>query len=384
VTVDQNLGGQSAFQQAAAIPQQAGPSAIVTVGDTLTGRTADVRGEQGVSVCVGANCRAIEVLGAPVEAHSYDDAPATPIALDAVSCANPLVRSFDVGDSMKVGQVRLALAASHVNRAEVRASLRTPAGTTVMLTNDDGATHPRLSGLDLLIADDAPSALYDSRLADDPAAPFEERAVRPIEPLGRLAGEPAQGQWQLQVCDTNLAANGGAFVRGRLEILPLDDTPRPGSWSFMLPVPDAGADGAPINVTVIGTLPGGVASAPQPVQTLVDTVAPTLTVQQLIQGLPLQGGPATVLRGTASDGGGLAAILVDIVLPTGEIQRQQVRPIGKQWSFTLAPTAVGANMLTVMAVDNAGNVAISTAYRVSVLAPWQIYMPSVAAPGGSS
>jgi hypothetical protein len=337
------------------------PQATVALqaGATLSGTIADIRAGT-VEVCVGGTCEPATVAAVPRPLLSVVDQPVADVGLDAAPCGSGVVaRTFVVGEDLPIAAVHFAL----TTRGDVRASLRAPSGVSARLIAFGSA-----AGYNVLLADDAPAEQADNL----DAATVVVGALRPADPLAALAGGSAAGTWTLEVCGVG---SGGAYIGGRLELLPADSAPRPGVWFYELPQPDNGLDGSMLQVTVRGVGLGG-AAREEIVTVTVDTVAPRLVVEQIASALPLGANLTPVLRGSVADGGGVAELFVDVVTPDGEVRRERIEPAAA-WSFELAPDAAGIYQLTVSAADSAGNLAVSDAYTLLVREPASVALPLI-------
>ena len=155
----------------------------------------------------------------PVAAVLIPDAPPAP------NCTN---RTITVGSPTPIiiGDVNIGLNISHPRRSDARATLTSPAGTTVVLISGAGLGNPVVASpddydnYDVLLDDSSINSLYDND-NDDVAAPFYDRNARPFEALVNFKGENAVGNWTLSLCDTR---NGdvGTYNRAQLTIVSAD------------------------------------------------------------------------------------------------------------------------------------------------------------------
>jgi len=130
-----------------------------------------------------------------------------------LSCTTSITRTFNVATSLIVSDVNVGINVSHPRRSDVRVTLTSPSGTSVVLISGGGLGSPVIASpddydnYDVLLDDSSINSLYDN---DDDlvAAPFYDRDSRPFEALSAFKGEDAQGVWTLSVCDTRNGQNG--------------------------------------------------------------------------------------------------------------------------------------------------------------------------------
>lgn len=149
--------------------------------------------------------------------HTYDDVPGAAIAIPDNACANPLVRSFVVGDSYPVGNVALGLEVTHPWRSDVVVTLTAPDSSVVTLIDgvaSDGQDHYRV-----MLSTNGEGALNDGDI--DPAANVHYRRLVSVPALAGFYAGSSAGTWQLRICDDE-AADVGSFERARLVLR--DDT----------------------------------------------------------------------------------------------------------------------------------------------------------------
>ncbi len=138
---------------------------------------------------------------------------AIPDPAAGLSCTTSLTRTFNMATSLIISDLDVGLNISHPRRSDVRVTLTSPNGTTVVLISGGGLGSPVIASpdsydnYDVLLDDLSIHSLYDND--DDPvAAPFYDRDARPFEALGAFKGEDALGTWTLSVCDTRNAEIG--------------------------------------------------------------------------------------------------------------------------------------------------------------------------------
>lgn len=152
---------------------------------------------------------------APESSFIYDDEPATPIAINNLTACygNEIERTFAVSDSFTVVGVQVGFNAAHTYRGDLRAWLRSPAGTQVALVNATNSNS--WDNYDLLLSDASTNPLDDGD-DDDTAAPYYDRDARPRQSLSAFDGESSAGVWTLLLCDAFPSDDDGAYNRGRL------------------------------------------------------------------------------------------------------------------------------------------------------------------------
>jgi parallel beta-helix repeat protein len=105
-------------------------------------------------------------------------------------------------------------------------------------------------------------------------------------------------------------------------------------------------------------------------KTVVDVVAPQLTVVQPVTGLVLPFDPSSgpVLNGTAKDGSGVKDVQVLVYGPQGGLSTQPAVVEGEDWTFTPDVTGwvAGTYALRVQAVDMHGNLRMQGPYQLVV------------------
>lgn len=121
------------------------------------------------------------------------------------TCANPLVRNFNVGTSYIVSDVDIGVFASHTRRGALRMTLQSPAGTRVQLVTEDVIAidgdnfNVRLndSGTQVVNTDGAST----NHSTTNPP-PFQNDFA-PNNPLSTFNGESSLGTWRLEICNNN-------------------------------------------------------------------------------------------------------------------------------------------------------------------------------------
>ena len=189
-------------------------------------------------------------------------------------CTASLVRNFTVATSYIVGDVDLAMLATHSWRGDLRITLQSPAGTRVQLVNGDTAA---ISGdnYNVRLDDDAAQTVNtdgDTTNHSTSAPPYQN-SFRPNAALSAFNGENSAGTWRLEICDQFPSSDNGSFTRADLYLtsrpaayadLSLSKsvsnaTPASGaSISYTLSVTNAATSpSTATGVTVLDTLPAG-------------------------------------------------------------------------------------------------------------------------------
>jgi hypothetical protein len=139
-----------------------------------------------------------------------------------------------------------------------------------------------------------------------------------------------------------------------------------GTWSYSL-LDLARGDGVAATLRLYGFDAAGNSSAPLTRSFTLDTVPPRITVEP-------PANPLAELRGTVTDGGGVAELYVRIDQPGVASRWERLSLSGNSWSYRPSLSAAVAYTLTVEARDRAGNRSASAAYtngatRVNVYVP---------------
>ena len=157
---------------------------------------------------------------------TVNDIPGAAVAIPDASCAAPLTRTINVAASIVVADINVGLNVNHAVRSQIRATLTSPSGTTVVLIAGAGFGSPLVASpdnydnYDVLLDDTSVGSLYDNS-NDAVGFPFFDRTARPSELLSEFKGENAAGNWTLQLCDT-LAGTTGLYNRSQLVIISAD------------------------------------------------------------------------------------------------------------------------------------------------------------------
>ncbi len=165
-----------------------------------------------------------------------------------------------------------------------------------------------------------------------------------------------------EVCDVD------EFVCNEIALTP--GTTVSGTWLYPFASLQAG-DGVARTIVLYGVDAAGNRSTPPLTRTyVVDTVPPLVAVTQTLASIVLSRLPTVlppVLSGTATDGGGVAGVVVRMVAPSGGIYWTAAPLDGATWQFAPPDVGeVGDYTITLEAWDRAGNVSPAGPYRLSV------------------
>ncbi len=150
----------------------------------------------------------------------YEDATAG--AIPDTACASSLTRVFNVSDTFTVSDLKIGINLSHLIRGQVRATLQSPAGTTVQFITNSGDAS---DNYDMYVSDDATGALNDTN-NDSVAQAWFAREASPSNPLAAFDGQAANGNWTLSVCDVT-GGTAGTLNVARLIFDGVPATPAP-------------------------------------------------------------------------------------------------------------------------------------------------------------
>jgi subtilisin-like proprotein convertase family protein len=317
----------------------------------------------------------VDTRTVPKTTYTYDDAPAAPLPLGAgQTCeeGSELVRRFVVEESFDVAGIQVGLSIDHPYRADVSAWLVAPSGARVKLLS----AGEQASNYNVLLSDDAALSAAQDRGDHATTPPLYDQVRRPYELLDELNGEPAQGVWQLILCDAYPETDDGFYNRSRL-ILTAGTLPQDGegTWRYDLAGVTA-SDNATRTLTFFGL--DGVGNRTELDLTFrVDTVAPAINVTRAASTAYL-GAPTLVLEGAVSDGGEVAQVLVRIQTPAGgTLADYAALPEGGKWAYTLVPSQSGVYTLRVRATDRAGNSRDLGPFHVLARAEYRYSLPLV-------
>lgn len=132
----------------------------------------------------------------------FQDIPAAAVAFSELnqSCqaGDSLQRRILVPNQFTVNNLLVGFTVAHSFRGDVRMTLESPSGTRVQLISEDNAAFP--DNYDIYL-DDASALPANDGDDDNVSQPFYERDVQPANALSAFNGEPAQGDWVIEVCD---------------------------------------------------------------------------------------------------------------------------------------------------------------------------------------
>ncbi|MGC9400243.1 MAG: LamG-like jellyroll fold domain-containing protein [Anaerolineae bacterium] len=352
------------------------------------GGLSDNRLVKAVEVCDDNACDIIPVImdtgTVSSTVYTYDDVPETPLPIDASTpCVGGslIVRTFDVAEAFTVGEVALGLNLTHTYRYDLEAWLIAPSGAwaNVLWNGTDADNY------DVMLRDSSTALLRQDKQDHDTGAPYFDYERRPDDPLSIFYGEPAQGKWQLQICDFFPEEDDGAYHRSRLEFTTYElPEATQGAWNYDLPAPEA-ADMLSRTLTLTGLDSVGNRSAPVTLTFTVDNVAPVFTVTQVLPEVA-QALTMTVATGEVTDAGGVSSLYA-----VGETARgyRFVTPLvadaAGNWRFDLPGVLPGTLTYWLHAEDSVGNARISGPYTTNVLAPPTVFKsvsPDEVQPGG--
>ncbi|MGC9395308.1 MAG: tandem-95 repeat protein, partial [Anaerolineae bacterium] len=338
----------------------------------LVGDIADDGGVAEVQVCTDDACGQAALLNTDTSMPttvSLDDVPAAPVAINAATACGggEIVRAFAVAESFAIGDVGFGFNADHAHRDDIRVTLQSPAGTSVVVLDDDGLSGTTFQNYDVLLNDAAVTGMDDASGDDDPAAPYFDRTSRPASPLRAFLGEDAAGTWTLRICDLNPNADDGAYRRSRLILSPRFTAAQTGRWSYQTPSV-TGLDYVSRTVTIAGTDTVGNTGDPLRLAVTVDNVAPAVTVSMVTTTITPTFS-TRVISGTVSDGSGSSVVFVSVKTPTGKVYQEAALRDGNAWAYDLGAVFPGHYVLWVSASDDAGNVTTKGPYNVTV-ASW--------------
>ena len=327
------------------------PDSLVRGGSfTVGGDVADDGGVASVTACWNGVCAPADLKAVitPV-AVSYEDAPATPIAIDVgTGCGTLIVRTFVVTESFTIGDVSLGFAAEHARRDDLQVDLTSvSAGVTARVLDDDGRSGTEYRNYDVTLNDAAPQGPESATGDDDVAVADYGRFVRPSDPLRAFQGQSSVGVWTLTICDRNPTTDDGTYLRSRLTLTPRLSAAPAGHWLYKTPTVGA-ADYVSETVTVYAQdTVGNRTTNPLTLSFWADNVPPVITVTASVPEVIL-GNSATVLSGTVTDGGPATHGTVEVHGPGGSASFGGAARDGDRWWYELPADVVGP--LTVLFV----------------------------------
>lgn len=157
---------------------------------------------------------------------TVNDVPGAAIAIPDANCGAPITRTINVAANVVIADINVGVNVNHATRSQIRVTLTSPAGTTVVLIPGAGFGSPastspdNYDNYDVLLDDTSVGSIYDNS-SDATGFPYFDRNARPVELLSAFKGENAMGNWTLQVCDS-LAGTTGTYNRSQLTIVSAD------------------------------------------------------------------------------------------------------------------------------------------------------------------
>ncbi|MCP4963768.1 MAG: DUF11 domain-containing protein, partial [bacterium] len=327
---------------------------------------------------------------------SSTSALATTDAAISTDCSAPTTVSLSVSDNFAVSDVTLGFTASHGWRSDIRLDLISPLGNTTQLMPGDRSDSNR--NYDVLFDATSTNPLNDGD-RDQSRVPDYERSVAGIG-LASFAGEPSQGTWTLEICDTYPSSGNGTFRQAEIFIagvptsaqaVTLDNVPAgvsPDLDNGVPPVLVTGVDdldlplGATMTITyqvqVDASLDGVVTEIVNDVTVSSDELPPTTdyTIDPIDFAPELEvvkGGPAgpiavgdtvtytyTVTHTAASDGSPVDVTVIDdiidlsAVVPTGDTDADGLLDGGETWIYSVdytVPVATADPLVNVATVS---------------------------------
>lgn len=152
---------------------------------------------------------------AQISVARTDDGPVG----SAQACGtSSLTRTFSVGTNFVVGDVDLGVIVAHPWRGDLRITLRSPAGTSVQLTNGD-VNNLGGDNFNVRLNDEGTQTVNtDGNNANHISAqtpPFQHNFI-PNNPLSAFDGQNSAGIWTMDICDLFPGADDGTFLYGEL------------------------------------------------------------------------------------------------------------------------------------------------------------------------
>ena len=150
---------------------------------------------------------------------TYEDVPGTPVTIgSSTPCGGgEITRTFNVTETFAIGKVQFGFNADHTYRGDIRATLRSPAGTQVVIIQD--STTDQQDNYNVLLDDDSSNPLHSDQ-GDTTAPPYYARVAQPSNPLSAFNDETATGTWTLLICDIFGPMDDGTYNRSQLVLWP--------------------------------------------------------------------------------------------------------------------------------------------------------------------
>jgi uncharacterized repeat protein (TIGR01451 family) len=152
---------------------------------------------------------------------TYEDVPPAGIAFNESSypCSNPLSRTYNVAESLTITDVNFGFNASHTYRGDIRVTLISPSGTSVIIINNGGDSR---DNYDLILDSSSGNPLNDGS-NDNVASPYYDRIAAPSNSLNAFNGQNSAGTWTVRICD-NVSGDNGTYYRSQLVVTGVDPT----------------------------------------------------------------------------------------------------------------------------------------------------------------
>jgi len=266
---------------------------------------------------------------------------------------------------------------------ELNLWLQSPSGTfTPLLTSSRSSTvniHPRFSDSAIADTTSLTSTVDMGGSATD---------VKPDGSLALFGGEPMNGTWQLLACDRNENTTLSTIESWSLTLTSAGTSVSTNSpWSYT--VKDTAEQDNVMRTLKLWSIDStNNASSWRTITLNIDTVAPSLTINQQLTSL-LPDGQATVFQGTASEGGTLSSVSANVYDTTKlvssinvELQQTTSQELARwnylqgrsisayTWQLPIDASTLdsGEYQVQFVAVDAAGNQRISDAYPLTIAA----------------
>ncbi|MFZ1743582.1 MAG: proprotein convertase P-domain-containing protein, partial [Pontixanthobacter sp.] len=150
------------------------------------------------------------------------DSATNGISDTATPCTNPFTRTFSVGTSYTVSNVKIGVLMAHTYRGDILMYLVSPTGTRIQLAQGDGAGADHIN----VLFDDSAASSITGHTANDTATaatvvgagayPYSyQNTFSPVAPLTGFNGQNAAGTWTLEICD-RYAQDSGTFYQADL------------------------------------------------------------------------------------------------------------------------------------------------------------------------
>ena len=145
--------------------------------------------------------------------YNYTDAPGGGVAIPDSSCgtASVVSRTINVSDSFFIDDLNLGFIASHPYRQPVEVTLTSPSSTSVVAIINGDTTQNYNVELDSASG----SSLIDGLNHNTGSTPYQYTRA-PSNSLDAFNGEQANGNWTLEVCDSDGFNDNGTYLQGEL------------------------------------------------------------------------------------------------------------------------------------------------------------------------